>query len=56
MMPPLTWRQRILRQVFPCRGVRDCCYYHRQDFQAIAATVNGASAAAPQWPGRREGG
>jgi hypothetical protein len=42
MMPPLTWRQRILRQVFPGRGVRDCCYYHRQDFHAIAATVNEA--------------
>ena len=40
MMPPLTWRQRVLHQVFPRRGVRDCCYYHRQDFHAIAATVN----------------
>jgi hypothetical protein len=42
MMPPLTWRQRILRQVFPRRDVRDCCYYHRQDFHAIAATVKEA--------------
>jgi hypothetical protein len=40
MMPPLSWRQRVLRQVFPRRGVRDCCHYHRQDFHAIAATVN----------------
>jgi hypothetical protein len=39
MMPPITWRQRLLRQVFPCRGVRDCCHYHRQDFHAIAAAV-----------------
>lgn len=30
MMPALGWRQRVLRQVFPRRGVRDCCYYHRQ--------------------------
>jgi hypothetical protein len=42
MMSPLTWRQRVLRQVFPRRGVRDCCYYHRQDFHAVAATVNAA--------------
>jgi hypothetical protein len=40
MMAPLSWRQRVLRQVFPRRGVRDCCYYHRQDFHAIAAAVN----------------
>ena len=40
MMPPITWRQRALRQVFPRRGVRDCCYYHGQDFHAIAAAVN----------------
>jgi len=40
MMPPLSWRQRVLRQVFPRRGVRDYCHYHRQDFRAIAATVN----------------
>lgn len=40
MMPLLSWRQRVLRQVFPRRGVRDCCHYHRQDFHAIAATVN----------------
>jgi len=40
MMPPLTWRQRALRQVFPRRGVRDCCCYHRQDFHAIAAAVS----------------
>lgn len=40
MMPALTWPQRLARQVFPYRGVRDCCYYHRQDFHAIAATVN----------------
>jgi hypothetical protein len=42
MMPPLSWRERVLRQVFPRRGVRDCCYYHRQDFHAIAAAVNAA--------------
>ncbi|HET6187420.1 MAG TPA: hypothetical protein VFE59_10505 [Trebonia sp.] len=41
MMPPLSWRQRVL-QVFPRRGVRDCCYYHRRDFRAIAAAVNAA--------------
>jgi len=29
-------------QVFPRRRVRDCCYYHRQDFHAIAAAVNAA--------------
>lgn len=40
MISPLTWRQRILRQVAPRRGVRDCCYYHGQDFHAIAGTVN----------------
>jgi len=40
MMPPITWRQRVLRQVFPRRSVRDCCYYHGQDFHAIAAAVN----------------
>jgi hypothetical protein len=40
MKPPLTWRQRAVRQVFPRRSARDCCYYHRQDFHAIAATVN----------------
>jgi hypothetical protein len=39
MMPPITWRQRFLRQVFPRRGVRDCCHYHMQDFHAIAAAV-----------------
>ena len=27
-------------QVFPRRGIRDCCYYHGQDFHAIAAAVN----------------
>ena len=42
MMHPPSWLQRVLRQVFPRRGVRDCCYYHRQDFHAIAATVNAA--------------
>jgi hypothetical protein len=40
MMAPLTWRQRVLRQVIRRRGVRDCCHYHRQDFHAIAAAVN----------------
>jgi hypothetical protein len=39
MMPPITWRQRLFRQVFPRRGIQDCCHYHRQDFHAIAATV-----------------
>jgi len=39
MMPPITWRQRLLRQVFPRRGFQDCCNYHSQDFHAIAATV-----------------
>jgi hypothetical protein len=40
MMPPLTWLQRTLRQISPRRDVRDCCYHHRQDLHAIAATVN----------------
>lgn len=39
MIPPITWRQRLLRQVFPRRGVRDCCHYHGQDFHAIATAV-----------------
>jgi hypothetical protein len=39
MMPPITWRQRLLRQVFPRRSVQDCCHYHSQDFHAIAAAV-----------------
>lgn len=39
MMPPITWRQRVIRQVFPRRGVRGCCHYHGQDFHAIAAAV-----------------
>lgn len=39
MMPPITWRQRLLRQIFPRRGPQDCCHYHRQDFHAIAAAV-----------------
>jgi hypothetical protein len=39
MMPPITWRQRLFRQVFPRRGVQGCCHYHRQDFHAIAAAV-----------------
>jgi hypothetical protein len=39
MMPAITWRQRLLRQVFPRRGVQDCCSYHGQDFHAIAAAV-----------------
>src|ERR1035441_5684962 len=36
----LTWLQRLLRQAFPRHDLRDCCHYHRQDFHAIAATVN----------------
>jgi hypothetical protein len=40
MMPRLTRPQRLARQVFPRRNVRECCHYHRQDFHAIAATVN----------------
>ena len=40
MMPGLTWRERLLRQVFPRRDLRKCCYYHQQDFHAIAAAVN----------------
>jgi hypothetical protein len=40
MMPPLSWYRRVLRQAFPRHGTRDCCHYHRQDFHAIAATVN----------------
>jgi hypothetical protein len=40
MMPDLTWRERLLRQVFPRRDLRKCCYYHQQDFHAIAAAVN----------------
>lgn len=39
MMPPITWRRRFLRQLFPRRGVQDCCYYHGQDFHAIATAV-----------------
>ena len=39
MMPPLTWRQRLIRQIFPRRRVEDCCYYHGQDFHAIATVV-----------------
>ena len=39
MMPPIAWRQRVLRQVFPRRNVRGCCRYHGQDFHAIAAAV-----------------
>jgi hypothetical protein len=39
MMPPITWRQRLLRQIFPRRSVHDCCLYHRQDLHAIAAAV-----------------
>jgi hypothetical protein len=42
MMPPLSWRQRALRQIFPRRRAQECCYYHRQDFHAIAAAVNAA--------------
>jgi hypothetical protein len=39
MMPPITWRQRLLRQIFLRRSVRDCCLYHGQDLHAIAAAV-----------------
>lgn len=39
MMPPITWPQRRIRQLFPRRGVRDCCYYHRLDWHAIAEAV-----------------
>jgi hypothetical protein len=39
MMPPITWRQRVIRQLFPRRGVRDCCYHHRHDWHAIAEAV-----------------
>ena len=39
MMPPITWRQRLLRQIFPRRSVLDCCLYHGQDLHAIAAAV-----------------
>ena len=42
MMPSLSWLQRLRRQLLPRHGVRDCCYYHRQDFHAIAAVVNAA--------------
>jgi len=38
-MPPISWRQRLLRQIFPRRGLQDCCYYHRQGFHAIADAV-----------------
>lgn len=53
MMPPLTWPQRLARQVFPRRDVRECCYYHRQDFHAIAATASAATGkcAAAAWTG-----
>jgi len=40
MMPDLSWRQRVLRQISPRRDIRGCCYYHGQDFRAIAAVVN----------------
>jgi hypothetical protein len=39
MMPPITWPQRVIRQLFPHRDVRDCCYYHRLDWHAIAEAV-----------------
>jgi hypothetical protein len=42
MMPPLSWLQRMRRQLLPRHDVRDCCHYHRQDFHAIAAVVNTA--------------
>jgi hypothetical protein len=40
MMPPLSWVQRLRRQLLPRHGVLDCCHYHRQDFHAIAEVVN----------------
>jgi hypothetical protein len=42
MLSALTLPQRMMRQIFPRRSVRDCCYYHGQDFHAIAAVVNAA--------------
>jgi hypothetical protein len=39
MMPPITWPQRIIRQLRPRRAVRDCCYYHRLNWHAIAEAV-----------------
>jgi hypothetical protein len=39
MTLPITWRQRLIRRIFPRRGVQDCCYYHGQDFHAIADAV-----------------
>jgi hypothetical protein len=40
MMPPMTRLRRLVRQAFPRRDLRDCCYHHRQDFHVIAAVVN----------------
>jgi hypothetical protein len=42
MMPPVTWLQRLRRQLFPRHEQRDCCHYHGQDYHAIAALVNSA--------------
>jgi hypothetical protein len=39
MMPPITRRQRLIRQIFPRRNIQDCCHYHRQNFHAIAAAA-----------------
>src|ERR1700753_205236 len=39
MMPPITRRQRLIRQIFPRRNVQDCCHYHKQNFHAIAAAA-----------------
>jgi hypothetical protein len=42
MMPPITWHQRLVRQIFPRRNARDCCLYHRQNLHLVAAAVNTA--------------
>jgi len=39
MMRPLSWPRPIARKLVPRRDVRDCCYYHRLDWYAIAKTV-----------------
>ena len=42
MMPPITLRQRLLRQIRPRRNGWNCCLYHRQNLHAIADAVNTA--------------
>jgi hypothetical protein len=39
MVRPLSWCARLLRQAFPRRGVRKCCYYHSMNMRAVARAV-----------------